>query len=57
MKMKQWYQSRTLWYAILSGLAGVLAVLMTSYPEIGWLAITNAAIVAVLRAITTNPVK
>lgn len=52
--MKQWYTSKTLWYAILSGLAGVLTVLMTSYPDLGWLAIANAAIVAILRALTNT---
>lgn len=52
--MKKWYQSKTLWYSILTGIAGVVTVLMGQHPDAGSLAIVNSIIVGVLRFITTT---
>lgn len=54
--MKKWYESKTLWVAFLSGVIGVLAVLTSEHPEIGYLVIANSVITAILRALTTQPV-
>lgn len=54
--MKKWYQSKTLWYSILTGIAGVVTVLIGQYPDAGSLVIANSFIVGLLRIITTTGV-
>ena len=53
---KKWYQSKTLWYAILTGMAGVISQLLVIYPELGQLATLNAIIVGLLRFVTTKEI-
>ena len=48
MQEKIWWQSRELILAILTGIAGVLAVVVTQYPGIGYLVIANAVLDALL---------
>lgn len=52
-----WYQSKTLWYAILTGLVGVFGVLSHDYPQWGWIVLLNSTLVAILRVITIAPIK
>jgi len=54
--MKKMRFSRTLWLALAQGIAGVLAVAITDYPEIGWLAIVKSGIDFWLRYTTTQPI-
>ena len=54
--MKKWYQSKTIWYAIITGMAGIIAVFQTQYPEIGALAVANSIITVILRALTTSSI-
>lgn len=56
MDNKKWYESKFIWYALLSGIAGVLLV-MQNDPTAGKLAIINAFVVAVLRVLTNSPIK
>ena len=53
---KKWYQSKTLWYAILTGMAGVISQLLVIYPELGQLVTLNAIIVGLLRFVTTKEI-
>jgi hypothetical protein len=55
--MKNWYKSRTIWYAILTGVAGIVAAFATEYPEITVLASIKAVAVFVLRVITNESIK
>ena len=57
MKKKQWYHSRTIWFAVFKGIAGVLLVAATEYPEIGGLVSFSALVDALLRLDTTKEIK
>ena len=53
--MKKWYQSKQIWYAIVTGLAGVVASFQAEYPEITYIALGNSFLVVVLRMLTDKP--
>ena len=54
---KKWYTSWTIWYSIITGVAGIVTTLMTQYPDVGALAVANSIFVALLRIITIKPIK
>lgn len=55
--MKKWYQSKQIWYAIISGSAIVVTALATNYPEVALFGVLNTAIQIALRLITTEPIR
>ncbi len=57
MEYKNWWESKLLWYAVITGIAGALSVLTQEYPQLGVLAVLNATVVAVLRVLTVSPIK
>ena len=55
MNTKPWYTSKTIWLAIVQGLAGVLAAVFSADPSvqsIGWLAIVKSVLDFGLRFLT-----
>lgn len=54
---KNWYQSKTLWIAIIQGVLGVLAVVTTQYPELGGALVAKSILDFTLRFMTEKPVK
>ena len=55
--MKSILSSKTVWYAILTGVASTIALLATSYPEVAALGIANSLAVFVLRIVTTEAIQ
>lgn len=53
--MGNWYKSRTIWFAILQAIAGIIVVFSTEYPEIGYIATAKSVIDILLRVVTTQP--
>jgi hypothetical protein len=50
---KRWYQSKTVWFNIVIGLAGALTALSTSNPNVAWI-VTGASVVnGLLRILST----
>lgn len=47
--MKSIFSSKTVWYAILTGVASTIALLATSYPDVAMLGIVNSICVFLLR--------
>ncbi len=54
---KKWYESRTLWLSIVTGIAGVLVILQTSHPEWGYVIILKAFLDGILRYNTITTIK
>jgi hypothetical protein len=48
--------SKVFWVAILQGILGVVVVVSTSIPGVGWLMILKTIIDIALRMLTTQPV-
>lgn len=46
-----------MWIAIIQAIAGVVAVAVSEYPEVGWLVIVKATLDIALRLDTTTPIK
>lgn len=55
--MKKWYQSKTIWLAIITALIGILTAFGTAYPEAGWLLTTIGVLNAMLRLGTNSEIK
>jgi hypothetical protein len=55
--MKKWYSSRTIWFAIITGIAGVITAFATQFPEVGWLITLASMANVVLRLVTTQEIK
>lgn len=51
--MKKWYQSKTVWIAILQSTAGIIAAFITQHPEIAYL-VTGKSIIDVLIRVVTE---
>lgn len=51
--MKKWYQSKTIWIAILQAIAGIFVAFSLEYPTAGWL-LTAKSIVDILIRISTD---
>lgn len=54
--MKNVLKSKTVWIAVLQGIAGVVVVLQTQYPELGYVAIGKSLVDIGLRFLTTQSV-
>ena len=57
--MKKWYQSKTVQLAFLQAVAGFLAVLLSTHPEVdtvGVLAIVKSLVDLYLRSVTKEPI-
>lgn len=50
--LKSWYTSKTIWYAVLTGIAGVVTAIQVDNPDIGLLTTINALITIALRLIS-----
>lgn len=55
-KTKRWYESRTIWLAILQGVSGIIIALNTQYPELGGLLVAKAIVDVVIRITTTEQI-
>ena len=51
------FTSKTFWLAVLQGILGVLVVIGTQVPELGWVTILKSIIDIGLRMMTTEPVR
>lgn len=49
-------KSKVFWVAILQGIFGVVVVLESAYPAVGWVAIAKSVVDIILRGMTTTPV-
>ena len=57
---KVWWQSKTMWTAVVQGVAGVAAVFLAEQPElqtVGWIAISKSVIDTYLRTTTKQPLE
>lgn len=54
---KNWYTSKTVWYAILSGIAMIVTAFYTQYPDIAVLGTINSIITIALRFTTVQPIQ
>lgn len=54
---KAWYKSKTLWFAVLTGLLGILTSLQSLYPEAGILITIASVINMILRFGTSAPLQ
>lgn len=55
--MKSIFHSRTFWLAFFQGLAGLLAVFITEYPTVGYLAMFKSIVDIGLRYSTDTGIK
>jgi len=55
MQTKKWYNSRTIWFSVLTALVGILTVLNAQFPTEGWM-ITVVGVINVLLRIDTSTV-
>ena len=56
VEAKKWYTSKTLWIAVIQGLAGVVAIVATDYPQLGSIAIAKSILDLLLRMVTDKPI-
>lgn len=56
MNTKSILESKTFWLAVIQGVVGVLAVLITQYPTLGYIAIAKSIADVVLRLLTDQPI-
>ena len=54
---KQWYKSKTIIIAIITGISGIVVAFESTYPGIGLIIIVKAVLDIALRYVTTNPIK
>jgi hypothetical protein len=54
--MKHWYQSKTIWIAILQGIAGIMVAVATEYQGLGSLMIVKSIVDIIIRYITTESI-
>lgn len=54
---KPWYQSKTLWFAVLTGLSGIIAALESQFPTAGILVSIASVVNIILRFATTAPLQ
>ena len=50
--MKHWYQSKTIWLAILQAITGTVIAFATQYPEIGFLFLGKSVLDTIVRWFT-----
>ncbi len=54
--MKTWYESKTIWLALLQGIGGLLFAFAGQYPTIAILMIGKSIIDIVIRLLTVAPI-
>lgn len=54
---KKWYESKTIWVAIITGAMGITVAVQTSFPAVGWVITLKALLDLALRFATTEPIK
>ena len=54
---KKWYLSRTVWLAVLQGIAGILSIVAFENPEIGEVLMAKSVIDILLRFATSYSIK
>lgn len=57
MKIKNWWTSRTILLAIVTGIIGVMMAFSQQYPDIGIFVTIVAGLNILLRFLTTVPIK
>jgi len=57
MNPKSIWLSKTLWIALLQGILGVVVVIGTSAPDLGWLLVAKSVLDMVIRFLTIQPVE
>jgi len=55
--MKKWYESKTMWVAILQGVFGILLAFETQYGGVGFIILGKSIIDFWLRYLTTKPIE
>ena len=58
--MKNWYKSKTIWLAVLQGVAGIMTAFLVDNPElamVGWVATGKSLVDLILRMGTTTEIK
>ena len=53
---KNLLKSKTFWFAVVKGIAGIVAVVQLENPTIGGLAIASSIIDVILRFLTSEPI-
>jgi len=54
--IKSIFLSKTFWVAVLQAAVGILVVVGTSAPDIGWIMVAKSILDVILRVISTGPV-
>lgn len=57
MEKKKWYLSKTIWFAVLTAIVGILTSFNVVYPEAGWLVTIIGVINMFLRLNTESGIK
>lgn len=53
---KPWYESKVIWLAVLQMIAGIVVVLITKYPAVGWITVAKSIIDIMIRFATDLPI-
>lgn len=53
---KNWYQSKTIWFAVLQAISGIILAIYTDYPAAGYLLMLKSTIDFFLRLSTEKPI-
>ena len=56
MDAKKWYESKTIWIAIIQGIIGILITFSTQYPNCGELLMAKSIIDSLLRLLSDKPI-
>ena len=54
--MKSLFESKTFYVALFQGFAGLLMVIISQFPQLGWAMIVKTIIDVILRLLTDKPV-
>ena len=53
--MKNWFNSRTVWLAVIQFVIGGLVVIQAQYPELGFIVMVKSVLDMLLRILTDKP--
>lgn len=53
---KQWYQSKTIWLAIITGAIGIVTAFHTQFPMVGAFITATSILNMALRFVTSEPI-
>jgi hypothetical protein len=59
MEGKKWFESKTIWMAVIQGAVGVFAAVVTANPAlatVGWVLLAKSVLDILLRMVTDKPV-